>query len=142
MYQILPDRAIINLASIEDYNYKKDKIGFWSNIYGVDMNCLKQAAIQEPIVDFCESEAINSTISRIFEIDLYTCKIEDLDFSNKYELVINRNDNVHALVAWFDIAFDKLPNKVTFTTGPYKKTTHWKQTVFYTEKDLKVYRGR
>ncbi len=56
MYQILPDRAIINLALMEDYNYKKDKIGFWSNIYGIDMNCLKQAAIQVPIVDFCESE--------------------------------------------------------------------------------------
>jgi len=105
------------------------------------MNCLKQAALQEPIVDFCEKEAINSNICRIFEIDLYTCKVEDLDFSNQYELVINRNDTVHALVAWFDIAFDKLPNKVFFTTGPFKKTTHWKQTVFYTDRDVKVRKG-
>jgi protein arginine N-methyltransferase 1 len=105
------------------------------------MNCLKQAAIQEPIVDFCEKEAINSSICRILDLDLYTCTIADLDFSNQYSLVINRNDTVHALVSWFDISFDKLPNKVHFTTGPFKKTTHWKQTVFYTDRDVEVKRG-
>jgi protein arginine N-methyltransferase 1 len=105
------------------------------------MECLEQAAMQEPIVDICEREAINSTICRIYELDLYTCKVSDLDFSNKYELSITRKDTVHGFIAWFDISFDKLPNKVHFTTGPFKKHTHWKQTVFYTERDIHVKKG-
>jgi len=105
------------------------------------MGCIKRAAIQEPLVDNCEKQAINTDICRIFECDLYTCKKEDLDFSSQYSLKFKRNDSVHAVITWFDIFFDKLPNKVNFSTGPYKQSTHWKQTVFYTDKDFYVEKG-
>jgi protein arginine N-methyltransferase 1 len=114
---MLPDRCIINLAAIEDVSYKKSKIEFWDNVYGIDMTCMKQSVIQEPLVDICEKKAINSSVARILEIDLYTVTKEQLDFSNQYEVTFFRRDTLNALVCWFDCFFDKLPNKVHFSTG-------------------------
>jgi len=65
----------------------------------------------------------------------------NLIFSAAYELTFFRNDTVHGFIAWFDIYFDKLPNKVEFSTDPYNKSTHWKQTIFYTENDVYVDKG-
>jgi protein arginine N-methyltransferase 1 len=105
------------------------------------MSCIKPSVLAEPLVDVCQKLSINSSHCKIFEIDLYTVKKEELDFSSSYELTFIRNDTVHGLIAWFDIYFDKLPNKVEFTTSPYNKSTHWKQTIFYTDFDLFVEKG-
>lgn len=105
------------------------------------MSCIKPSALSEPIIDTCNKRAINSSVCKVFEIDLYTATVADLDFSSSYELSILRNDTVHGLLSWFDIYFDKLPNKVRFTTGPYGNYTHWKQTLFYLPKDLTVEKG-
>ena len=137
----MPDRATINVATIEDNSYKREKVYFWENVYGIDMSCIKPSALSEPIVDTCNKSAINSSVCKVFELDLYTATVGDLDFSSSYELSVLRNDTVHGLLTWFDIFFDKLPNKVRFSTGPYSDYTHWKQTLFYLPKDLFVEKG-
>ena len=114
---MLPDRCVINLAAIEDIDYKESKVGFWEDVYGINMSCIKQNVFQEPIVDICEKKAVNSNVCRILEIDLYTVTKEELNFSNQYELTFFRRDTVNALLTWFDCFFDKLPNKVHFSTG-------------------------
>ena len=139
---MLPDHASITLAGIEDTDYKASKINFWEDVYGVDMSCFKNAVIGEPLVDVCPQKLINSSSCRILDIDLYTVKKEDLDFSSKYEITFTReNDKFSGLVAWFDTGFTKLSNKFNLTTSPYHKSTHWSQTIFYTKNDLKVNKG-
>ena len=139
---MLPDHATITLAGIEDKDYKSGKINFWEDVYGVDMSCFKNAVIGEPLVDVCPQKLINSSSCRILDIDLYTVKKEDLDFSSKYEITFTReNDYFSGLVAWFDTGFTKLPNKFNLTTSPYYKSTHWSQTIFYTKNDLKINKG-
>lgn len=100
--KMLPDRAQIFIAAIEDESYKRQKIGFWKDVYGVDMSCLSKAAMKEPLIDFCEGNMINSTSCKIIDLDLVKMKKEDVEFATSYELTFNRNDKVHALVAWFD----------------------------------------
>jgi protein arginine N-methyltransferase 1 len=126
---------------MEDGNYKRNKLNFWDDIYGINMQCIKPAVMSEPLIDVCEKGAINSSHCKVLDIDLYTVTKKDLDFSSSYELTFLRNDTCHGIMAWFDIYFDKVPNKVEFTTGPYDKATHWKQVVFYTDYDLYVERG-
>jgi protein arginine N-methyltransferase 1 len=138
---ILPDKAVINLAALEDNDYKQQKIYFWDDVYGIDMSCLRNYSLSEPLIDCCERKAIISTVCPIYELDLYTVTKEDLDFSNKYHIKFTRNDWMHALVSWFDIFFTKLPNAISFTTGPFNKPTHWKQVVFYTSQDIPVWKG-
>ena len=78
---------------------------------------MRQSVRQEPLVDICDKKAINSSVCRILEIDLYTVTKEELDFSNQYEITFFRKDTLNALVCWFDCFFDKLPNKINFSTG-------------------------
>ena len=139
---MLLDHATITIAGIEDTDYKSSKVNFWEDVYGVDMSCFKNAVIGEPLVDVCPQKLINSSSCRILDIDLYTVKKEDLDFSSKYELTfVNNNDRFSGLVAWFDTGFTKLTNKFNLTTSPYHKSTHWSQTIFYTKNDLKINKG-
>lgn len=65
----------------------------------------------------------------------------DLDFSNEYNLKITRDDKVHGLVAWFDVEFKNMKYPSFISTSPHKKPTHWKQVVFYTDKDFYVRKG-
>jgi len=105
------------------------------------MDCLKPYVLKEPLVDYCEKRMVNTSVCKIFEIDLYTIKKEQLDFSKAYELTFFRNDTFNGIVAWFDIFFDKLPYKINFSTGPFTMKTHWKQTIFYSDKDIFVNKG-
>lgn len=124
--KMLPDRAQIFVASIEDEQYKNNKIGFWKNVYGVNMSCLSTAAMKEPLIDCCEGNMVNSNSCKIIDLDLVKCKKEDVEFAGEYELTFNRNDKVHALVSWFDCLFSDLQNPVTLSTSPFKHYTHWK----------------
>ena len=56
-------------------------------------------------------------------------KKEDLNFTSHFKLNCKYSDYMYALVGYFDIFF---PGKeVSFSTSPYDRETHWKQTVFY-----------
>src|SRR5688500_13227686 len=116
-------------------------MGFWRNVYGVDMSCLIPTVMKEPLVDMVEGNMIVSNSCLILDLDLVNMNKGDVEFAHEYELVMQRNDKVHALVAWFDTHFSDLENPVTLSTSPYKKYTHWKNVVFYLDHDLKVCDG-
>lgn len=139
--KILPDKATMYLAGLEDASYKSSKLDFWDSVYDVDMKCVKPNVICEPLVDKVERKAINSSQCKILELDLNTCKVSDLEFSSEYKLTFFRKDTCSGLVGWFDVEFGNLPHKVQFTTGPFGKWTHWKETIFYTNKDFLVEKG-
>lgn len=46
---------------------------------------------------------------------------------------------LYAFVTWFDCDFSHGNKKIVLTTSPYKKQTHWKQTVFYFDNPFDVY---
>ena len=41
-------------------------------------------------------------------------------------------------MSWFDCDFSHGSKKITLSTSPYKKQTHWKQTVFYVDNPIDV----
>ena len=49
--KMLPDRAQLYVAAIEDGQYKHNKTTFWNDVYGVDMSCLTPTVMKEPLVD-------------------------------------------------------------------------------------------
>jgi len=77
----------------------------------------------------------------IFTIDLYTVKIEDLNFDSQVQLPVLRDDHCHALISFFEVEFTKCNRPTGFSTGPHHKRTHWKQTLFYLSEDLAVSQG-
>jgi len=139
--KMLPDRAQIYIAAIEDGQYKDQKKRFWNDVYGVDMSCLTPTVMKEPLVDVVNSDMLMSDSCKVLDLDLVHMKKEDVNFSNNWSLKMNYNDRVHGLIAWFDTPFTRLTRPNLLSTSPYKKYTHWKQTVFYTEQDIDVRQG-
>jgi protein arginine N-methyltransferase 1 len=105
------------------------------------MSCLSTAAMKEPLIDFVEANMINTNACMILDLDLVKMKKEDVEFASEFKLTVERDDKVHALVSWFDTIFSDLENPVTLSTSPYRKYTHWKNVVFYTDNNMNVSRG-
>ena len=57
------------------------------------------------------------------------------------KITATRNDYIHALVSYFDVAFTKIHKPIGFSTSPNVMPTHWKQTVFYLKDTLAVCEG-
>lgn len=138
---ILPDKAIMYIAAIEDGNVKRERFDFWDDVYGFDMSVIKDIAIREPVVDVVEAKALVSDSKPILHLDILTCKKEDLQFSAKFKLQAQRNEFVHGLVAYFECAFTQLHKPIGFSTAPFSRYTHWKQTIFYLEDTVTICAG-
>lgn len=113
----------------------------WDNVYGFDYTPMKESALTEPLVDTVEMKALVTDPCPVFTIDLNTVTVGELTFSEPFELRCQRNDFIHALIAWFDIDFGACHKPIRFSTGPHTKYTHWKQTVFYLREVLTVEPG-
>lgn len=68
-------------------------------------------------------------------------KKEDLDFSTSFKMTAQRDDYIHAVVAYFTCSFNACHKPLSFSTGPRAEYTHWKQTVFYLHDYLTVSNG-
>ena len=78
----------------------------------------------------------------VLDLDLQTVQISDSTLKSlPFQLAANRNDTVHAFLAWFDFEFTAGLEPVWVSTGPFSPPTHWKQTVFYLEKPVKMREG-
>jgi len=138
---MFPNKATLYFCGIEDRDYKEQKIHWWENVYGFDMSCIKEIAMQEPLVDVVEAHSVVTDSHPVLTLDVMKAKATDTTFTSKFKLTASRNDMIHALVAYFDIHFTLGDNIVSFSTGPLSAYTHWKQTVFYTRDVFSVYRG-
>jgi len=138
---MLPDRAQLYVAAIEDSQYKSEKTNFWNNVYGVNMSVMTGGLFVDPMIDTIKANNIISDTCSILDLDLMTMKKDDVEFSSFYSLKMNYSDKMHALVSWFDVSFSKVKNKVVLSTGPYKQYTHWKQSIFYIDRPLSFTKG-
>jgi protein arginine N-methyltransferase 1 len=138
---ILPNTARMYLTAIEDEDYKEEKIHFWDNVYGFNFSCIKTMAISEPLVDSVNQKQVVTSNALIKEIDMYKATKEDVSFTADFSLRAMNTDRLHALVAYFDIEFSSLHKRIKFSTGPYAKYTHWKQTIFYFSDYLNIREG-
>lgn len=138
---IFPDKAVLYLCAAEDGQVKRDRFNFWENIYGFDFTTLRDIAIKEPVVDVIDSKAIVTDSVPILEIDILTCTKEDLSFQSNFSLTAQRNDYVHGLVGFFECAFTQIHKPIGFSTSPFAKYTHWKQTLFYLLDTITICKG-
>jgi protein arginine N-methyltransferase 1 len=138
---ILPDKAVMYIAAIEDASVRRERFDFWQDVYGFDMSCIKDIALKEPVVDVCDAKAIVTDSMPILHLDILTCKKKDLDFSSKFKLHAQRNDFIHGLVSYFECAFTQVHKSIGFSTAPFARYTHWKQTIFYLPDPITICAG-
>lgn len=133
---LMPDRAKMFIAAIDDTAYYTKKLTFWDNVYGVSMKCMKKWVLSEPIIDPIDKNDLMSDAFLFYDINLKTVKKAELDFKSHFKINIEFEGTVHGFVSWFDCVFSHGTKKITLSTSPYKKQTHWKQTVFYLDKPI------
>jgi len=138
---IFPDKATLYICGIEDADYKEEKIHWWDNVYGFNMSCIKDIAMQEPLVDTVEGHAVVTDSYPILTVNVMKATKAVSNFTSQFRCTAHRNDLVHAFVCYFDIHFTLGDHVVSFSTGPMSPYTHWKQTVFYTDEVLSLYKG-
>ncbi|KAM3964708.1 arginine methyltransferase 3 [Aphomia sociella] len=133
---LLPNKCNISLIANSDVDTHKKLIEFWSDVYGYKMNCMKSEVVREASIDIVSSKHLISDPCIVKEIDINTCNTDVMDFTSEFKLPVVRDGSLTSIVGYFDTFFD-LPSPVSFSTGPDKTPTHWKQTVFYF-KDCKI----
>lgn len=138
---ILPDKATMYVAGLEDGMYKEEKIGFWNDVYGFDYTPFQEIVMAEPLVDTVDNRSVVTDGCSILTVDIQTVTKEQLAFASSFSVKAHRDDNVHALLVWFDIEFTKGKVPVRFSTGPHAEYTHWKQTVLYIPDTLQIRKG-
>ena len=138
---VLPDKAIMYLSAAEDGHVKRERFDFWDDVYGFDMTVIKDIALNEPVVDVVDAKAIVTDAVPILSLDILTCTKEDLQFDAKFKLQAQRNDFIHGLVAYFECAFTQIHKPIGFSTAPFARYTHWKQTIFYLKDTLTICAG-
>jgi len=143
---IFPDKATMYLCGVEDGMVKRDRIDFWSNVYGFDMSPIRDVALHEPIVDVIDSKQIITDTVPIFSVDLLTCSRASSkeynnvnSFQSNFQLVTTRDDFLHGLISYFECEFTQVhAQTLRLSTSPFCHYTHWKQTVFYLQDVLTI----
>ncbi|XP_060085803.1 protein arginine N-methyltransferase 3-like [Ylistrum balloti] len=137
-----PDRCNISLVASCDPDLHSKHVTFWDDVYGYKMTCMKSEVVKEASVEVVKPEKIITDAVIVKEIDVCTCRLEDLQFSKHFSLTAKEDGQICALVSYFDMFFDKdCTSKVSFSTGPAHTATHWRQTVFLIEQPFSVVQG-
>ncbi|KAL0660005.1 hypothetical protein Bca4012_080590 [Brassica carinata] len=110
-------------------------------VYGFDMSCIKKKAMMEPLVDTVDQKQIVTDSRLLKTMDISKMSSGDASFTAPFKIVAQRNDYIHALVAYFDVSFTMCHKLLGFSTGPKSRATHWKQTVMYLEDVLTICEG-
>jgi protein arginine N-methyltransferase 1 len=105
------------------------------------MKCMKKWVLSEPIVDPIDHQDILTNSAKFYDIDLEKVSLSELDFNSEVTLQIEIEGIIHGFVSWFDCFFSHGSKKIVLSTSPYKKQTHWKQTVFYIDSPVTVKKG-
>ncbi|TYI79591.1 hypothetical protein E1A91_D05G032000v1 [Gossypium mustelinum] len=98
-------------------------------------------AMMEPLVDTVDQKQIVTNCHLLKTMDISKMVPGDASFTAPFKLIAERDDYIHAFVAYFDVSFTKCHKLMGFSTGPRSRATHWKQTVLYLEDVLTICEG-
>ncbi|PSN37657.1 Protein arginine N-methyltransferase 3 [Blattella germanica] len=134
---LLPNRCSISFVGVGDLARHAELVGFWNDVYGYRMTCLKNEVIKEATIEVIPEDKIITTACILTELDLYKCTTNSVDFTSNFNFQVTKDGLLTGLVGYFDIFFD-LPHPISFSTSPFSQPTHWKQTLFLLEEPVAV----
>ncbi|KAL8671858.1 MAG: hypothetical protein Q9168_003648 [Polycauliona sp. 1 TL-2023] len=134
---MIPSHATLRLSLFADDDEIADKVTYWSSVYGFDMSCMLARAFEDVDIRTVRPKAVPSRSETILQLPLHTITKDELTFSGvDFVLGAERDiDQLQGFVIHFDIAFaakrehDIQEAKVTFSTGPAGRETHWQQAL-------------
>ncbi|GAB5361149.1 hypothetical protein AAMO2058_000689300 [Amorphochlora amoebiformis] len=141
---VYPNKATMYIAGANMKQYRASYIDFWKHVYGFDMSCMitPEDRFPETSSEIVSSSSLVTTTYAFKSFDIQTVDSKQLDFSSSFTLQALRSEALERIIVHFDAEFDhKLNNPITLSTGVGETDTHWRQTVFYLAKPLKLVKG-
>ncbi|KAG5179000.1 S-adenosyl-L-methionine-dependent methyltransferase [Tribonema minus] len=126
-------RSRLGLEGVTD-GEGDDKLGWWSDVHGLDFSSLRPLVVREAAVEVVPAELVTTSRAQLQDFNMMTIQDQDLDFEAPFHLTAMRDALVTALVVSFDIGFTaQCTEPVWFSTGMQAEPTHWKQTLLWLE---------
>ena len=139
---VFPDLCSLFLAAVSDEKIWDAKVGFWDEVYGYKMSCMKKYALEEPTIGIVSDENICTNAVEILSLDINKVEVHNLEFEKEFQMGVTRSGPCIGIVGYFDIGFCKnASNPINFSTGYLAAPTHWKQTLFLFENKAHVLAG-
>ena len=139
---MFPDLCTLYICGVQNTLSKTEKLNYWDNVYGYKMSCIKRSIIREPVLTTdVTSGAVVTTSCLIKEVDIQTCRKQELNICSPFHLEVIRKDYVEALMVYFDVTFTGCKQTIRLSTSPFTQPTHWKQTVFYLQDYMTAQQG-
>ena len=138
---VFPNLCNIQIAGLADKSVFDKNVRFWDDVYGFKMNCMKTAVVREACVTSVNASGICTDMCTLITFDLHNTSRRDLEFKSAFQLKINSDTEMTALVGFFDILWKTPSFSSTCSTSPLEMPTHWKQTVFLLEAHIAVQKG-
>lgn len=81
---MFPDWVTFKMALVEDEYYYDRKINFWNEVYNVNMSCIKDWVLTEPIVDLVDPSVVVTDTFKVLDCSLEHLPLANVDFSYQY----------------------------------------------------------
>ncbi len=117
-----------------------DRVGYWQDVYGLDMSLLDEGVIREAQVQYVDQKYLASDRFKTHALEISAASDDQLDFVSDFRLVIERDAIINSFVVSFDVVFngrqmngETAPRfeDLVLSTGCESALTHWKQTVLW-----------
>lgn len=108
-----------------------DRVGFWRDVYGLDMSDLAPLHYHEAQVDRLEPADLISDRTLFHRLDLAVATNKELDFVAPFRIQITRSEILAVFAITFDVLFSGMHTVVPLSTSVSDKDTHWKHTLLW-----------
>uniref|UniRef100_A0A3P8VNL8 Protein arginine N-methyltransferase 2 n=1 Tax=Cynoglossus semilaevis TaxID=244447 RepID=A0A3P8VNL8_CYNSE len=144
-----PSSAALTLVPCQADSYFSEKMHFWERPYGLDFTPLslaQQEFFTKPKFSYLiDPTDCLSTPCDVIQLDMYTLQVKDLEeMHGHFQFWIDRSGTFHGFTAWFNVDFKSMEpggTAVQLDTGPHSRPTHWKQTLFMSDRPVSVHEG-
>jgi len=147
---LMPSEATIYVDAMTAAG-DEDRLGYWSDVYGFDMQEMRSMLIPEAQVQYVRGEDIISSRCAAHVLDIGVAVDADLDFEAPFTVTTDRDETeLKAFVLSFDVLFGRgnlsamegnstaVFQEQVLSTGPKAQATHWKQTVLWLNPEHRV----
>jgi len=134
---LLPNQLSLYLALTEQEKQHQELTEKWKKVYGLDLRDFSDSLISVGCFLDISKEDLLSQPHKIKHLDIQ--KVDDVEFSTKNDLQVNRDGHCHGLCGWFKATF---PSGIALDTSPISQLTHWKQAYFPIKEAIEVKKGQ
>lgn len=88
---LVPDQAGMWLAAVDENAGYDERLGYWQDVYGFRMSCMRRQVLAEADVCIVPADSIISSAASLYEAQLAQVTVPELEFTAEFQLVISKS---------------------------------------------------